>query len=95
MLNWYLQNGKDSDVVISSRVRLARNLDDIPFPTKFSKEQAEEVLEKMKEVTPSLGYGLKFIRLEDPERRCAGDTSLQQTKKKREQLLLTMKKIYV
>ncbi len=65
MLNWYLQNGKDSDVVISSRVRLARNLDDIPFPTKFSKEQAEEVLEKMKEVTPSLGYGLKFIRLED------------------------------
>lgn len=65
MLNWYLQNGKDSDVVISSRVRLARNLDDIPFPTKFSKEQAEEVLDKMKEVTPSLGYGLKFIRLED------------------------------
>ena len=65
MLNWYLQNGKDSDVVISSRVRLARNLDEIPFPTKFSKEQAEEVLEKMKEVTPSLGYGLKFIRLED------------------------------
>ena len=26
MSNWYLQNGKDSDVVISSRVRLARNL---------------------------------------------------------------------
>ena len=31
MLNWYLQNGKDSDVVISSRVRLARNLDEIPI----------------------------------------------------------------
>ena len=26
MANWYLQNGKDSDVVISSRVRLNRNL---------------------------------------------------------------------
>ena len=25
MLNWYLQNGKDSDVVVSSRIRLARN----------------------------------------------------------------------
>ena len=25
-MNWYLQNGKDSDVVISSRVRLARNI---------------------------------------------------------------------
>ena len=26
MSNWYLQNGKDSDVVISTRVRLARML---------------------------------------------------------------------
>ena len=31
MINWYLQNGKDSDVVISSRIRLARNLADFPF----------------------------------------------------------------
>jgi protein-arginine kinase len=30
MINWYLQNGKDSDVVISSRIRLARNLADFP-----------------------------------------------------------------
>ena len=36
-MNWYLQNGKDSDVVISSRVRLARNLDKIPFKTRASK----------------------------------------------------------
>ena len=32
MSNWYLQNGKDSDVVISSRVRLARNLVEYNFP---------------------------------------------------------------
>ena len=38
MQNWYLQNGKDSDVVISSRVRLARNLEEVPFPTKYSKD---------------------------------------------------------
>ena len=63
MVNWYLQNGKDSDVVISSRVRLARNLREYPFPTKFSKEQAQEVLEKIKEITPSIGYGVKFINL--------------------------------
>ena len=25
-MNWYLQNGKESDVVISSRIRLARNV---------------------------------------------------------------------
>lgn len=65
MQNWYLQNGKDSDVVISSRIRLARNLKDIPFPSKFSKEQAKKVLEKIKEITPSIGYGLKFIDLND------------------------------
>lgn len=64
-MNWYLQNGKDSDVVISTRVRLARNLEEFPFPTKFSKEQAEEVLRRIEEITPSLGYGLKFIHLKD------------------------------
>ena len=65
MLNWYLQNGKDSDVVVSSRIRLARNFNNIPFTTKFSKEQAQEVKNKVKEITPSIGYGLKFIDLND------------------------------
>ena len=55
MLNWYLQNGKDSDVVVSSRIRLARNFNNIPFTTKFSKEQAQEVKNKVKEITPSIG----------------------------------------
>ncbi|MGN1269253.1 MAG: protein arginine kinase [Clostridia bacterium] len=65
MLNWYLQNGKDSDVVISSRVRLARNIADIPFPTKFSEEQAKDVINRIKDITPSIGYGLKFVSLSD------------------------------
>ena len=62
-MNWYLQNGKASDVVISSRIRLARNLADIPFPTKYTKDQAKQVLETIKEITPSIGYGVKFIDL--------------------------------
>lgn len=62
-MNWYLQNGKDSDVVISSRVRLARNLDAYPFPNQFSKKQANEIIKKIKEITPSIGYGLKFMSL--------------------------------
>ena len=36
MLNWYLQNGKDSDVVVSSRIRLARNFNNIPFELKYT-----------------------------------------------------------
>lgn len=65
MSNWYLQNGKDSDVVISSRVRLVRNLENHPFTTKCSKEELEKILDDIKEITPSLGYGLKFVKLKD------------------------------
>lgn len=65
MSNWYLQSGKDSDVVISSRVRLARNIEDFPFLNKCSKENLNKIMDLMKEITPSLGYGLKFINLKD------------------------------
>lgn len=65
MLNWYLQSGKESDVVLSTRIRLARNIKDIPFPTKYGKKDAEQIIQKMEEVLPSIGYGLKLIRLRD------------------------------
>ena len=65
MLNWYLQNGNESDVVISSRIRLARNLANFPFMTKLDKTAKQKVEDTIKEVTPSLGYGLQFMRLKD------------------------------
>lgn len=65
MLNWYLQNGEESDVVVSSRIRFARNLKDYPFVNKAKKEDLEKVEGKLKEITPSLGYRLKFIKLKD------------------------------
>ena len=64
-MNWYLQNGKDSDVVISSRVRLARNIENYAFMPKISEEEANKLLQKIKDITPSIGYGLKFINLND------------------------------
>lgn len=64
-MNWYLQNGKDSDVVVSSRVRLARNMQKYPFTAKCSKEILDKIVEDIKEITPSLGYGLKFADLKD------------------------------
>ncbi len=64
-MNWYLQSGKESDIVISSRVRLARNLAEYPFMTKISSSKANELLNKIKDITPSIGYGLKFIKLSD------------------------------
>ena len=64
-MNWYLENGKDSDIVISSRIRLARNLKDFLFKRKMKDEDKIKLLDKVKFVTPSLGYGLKFLYLKD------------------------------
>lgn len=65
MSNWYLQNGKDSDVVVSSRVRLSRNLNGFNFLNRCTKEEQEKILEKVKEIVPSLVYGLKYVNLDD------------------------------
>ena len=65
MANWYLQNGKDSDVVVSSRVRLVRNLAGFKFLNKCSLEEKKKILDTVKEIVPSLGYGLKYICLND------------------------------
>ncbi|NGZ78105.1 protein arginine kinase [Saccharibacillus alkalitolerans] len=40
---WMRGEGRDSDIVISSRVRIARNLRSLPFPLVASEEQAEQV----------------------------------------------------
>lgn len=41
--NWYTVQGNDSDVVVSTRVRLARNLNKYPFSPKLTEEQAKEI----------------------------------------------------
>ncbi len=45
MENWLNAEGKNDDIVISSRVRLARNIKDIPFPDKLSAEKGKEIVE--------------------------------------------------
>ena len=64
-MSWYLENGKESDVIVSSRVRLARNIKEFPFKIRMSKVQKEKMLEKIKFITPQIGYGLKFMYLKD------------------------------
>lgn len=65
MSNWYLQNGKDSDVVISTRVRLARNLEGFPFENECNNEDKNNILNKVEEIVPSLGYGLNLLKLKN------------------------------
>ncbi|MBR4322070.1 MAG: hypothetical protein IKP70_06460, partial [Treponema sp.] len=40
---WYAFDGPDNDVVLSTRVRLARNLANFPFPEKFKDDDAFRV----------------------------------------------------
>jgi protein arginine kinase len=54
MLKWYEQIVPDSDVVISSRVRLARNLENYPFSSKIVEEQAIALVNEVKGITSSL-----------------------------------------
>ena len=65
MINWYLQSGKDSDVVTSTRIRIARNIKNCKFDIIASKQEKENILNKIEEIAPKIGYGLKFIRLKD------------------------------
>ena len=65
MSNWYLQNGKESDVVISTRIRLARNLSGFPFENKCDKEAKKQILNKIEEIVPNIGYGLQLLKMKD------------------------------
>ena len=47
---WMRGKGPQSDIVISSRVRIARNLADLPFPTVADEYQAKEVLKRVEQV---------------------------------------------
>ena len=55
--------------VISTRVRLARNLKDFPFPCKLSPEGMEKVIEKVrsavKNSNSSIASDFKFIKMSD------------------------------
>lgn len=42
-MKWYLETGPQGDAVISTRVRLARNINDMLFPCKMNLEQAHKV----------------------------------------------------
>lgn len=48
--DWMKGKGPDSDIVISSRIRIARNLNRYPFPMLATNQQSKEVLDKAAEL---------------------------------------------
>ena len=65
--NWVRDEGPDGDVVLSSRLRLARNLKEFPFPHKSNEQQLEAVYQAVVEaLKPQKEFGeLKIIKFEE------------------------------
>lgn len=65
MGSWYKENKNSDDIVVSTRVRLARNLSEIPFPSRMTTEQKEDLKLRVKEaITDSntpFSKNLKYI----------------------------------
>ena len=51
-MSWYERCGPGADVFISTRVRVARNLEGYPFEGRLTEEKAKEMIEKVKDLFP-------------------------------------------
>ncbi len=65
MLNWYYQSGKESDVVMSTRIKISRNIAGIPFVARFNNLQARSILNKLEQAITPANYGLKMFNLKN------------------------------
>lgn len=64
-MSWYLDSGKDSDIVLSTRIRIKRNFDDVVFIPKASEKDQEEVFKRIKRMLPKLKEKLNTIKIKD------------------------------
>lgn len=64
---WLKGTGPNPDIVMSSRVRLARNLEKFPFPHWANKKEAEEILKTITEMLPRIDYlkNISIFKLEE------------------------------
>nr|WP_278187274.1 MULTISPECIES: protein arginine kinase [Bacillaceae] len=67
--SWMSEEGPDSDIVLSSRIRLARNFEDYKFPTVFSHEEAKMIIVNMEEIlkkTPVQKFGqMELLKIDE------------------------------
>ncbi|PKR83083.1 protein arginine kinase [Heyndrickxia camelliae] len=61
--SWMSQDGPDSDIVLSSRIRLARNFKNHYFPTISSPEQAKEIITEVTEIFNKIKKDHSYIDL--------------------------------
>ncbi|MBR3932586.1 MAG: protein arginine kinase [Clostridia bacterium] len=56
MAKWYSDTTNQSDIVLSTRIRLARNLKGIPFPPKMTAEDAKKVVSLVETALDEMNY---------------------------------------
>lgn len=61
MSSWYIEEGPESDIVVSSRVRLARNFKDYPFPFRMNKEQGEKIVSSTRNAVNNSQLASEFL----------------------------------
>jgi len=71
MAKWFETAGNDSDIVISTRVRLARNLKDVPFPARMNETQAADVFARISGALEPEGYSSCHFETADDVQRLA------------------------
>ncbi len=57
MKKWYIEKGDQGDVVLSTRIRLARNLEAYPFPARLDVQQKKKVCAEIRDAVQSDGSG--------------------------------------
>ena len=56
MAKWFEDGGLNSDIVLSTRIRLARNLKGIPYPGKMTAEDAKKVISLVEAALEEMNY---------------------------------------
>lgn len=65
MSKWYIGNGEKSEVVVSTRIRLARNLEEYPFPSKLNAAGKKQVNELVRDaLLGGCDEDLSYIEME-------------------------------
>lgn len=62
---WYKDSLSAGDIIVSSRVRLARNLSSLPFPCRMNKEMLSTLKNNVKAAISDLDLKLNFIEMDD------------------------------
>lgn len=66
MDNWFVQEGPEQDIVVSSRIRLARNFRQLPFPSQADKKAQQQVIELAEEGAAASGIAnMRFVAMKD------------------------------